>query len=80
MELTSSTHLSSYCHDRDGDLISLAVTNLDDGTQQVFGRHEKFADSLSLRELPPFDQSSLALTHLYGSEEEDAYSVCFNIE
>ena len=80
VELTSSTHLSSYCHDRDGDLISLAVTNLDDGTQQVFGRHEKDFDWLSLRELPPMDQSSLALTHLYGSDKDYADSVGFNIE
>ena len=80
VELTSSTKLSSYCYDANGDLYSLAVTNLDNGTQQVFGKHKKLFDDFSLRELPPLDQSSLALTHLYGSEEEDAYSVCFNIE
>ena len=62
VELSSSTHLSSYCGDGSGYLYSLAVTNLDNGTQQVFGKHKKIFDSISLRELPPFDQSSLALT------------------
>ena len=79
MELTSSTHLSSYIDDDGGMLRSLAVTNLDDGTQQVFGNHKKY-DYVSLRESPPLDQSGLAFTHLYGSEEYDAWSVCFNIE
>ena len=78
VELTSSTHLSSYCGDGNGFLFSLAVTNLDNGTQQVFGK--KRYDFLSLRESPPLVQSSLAFTHLYGVEEYDAYSVCFNIE
>ena len=77
VELSSSTHLSSYCRDSDGDLFSLAVTNLDNGTQQVFGKHKKDDDSLSLRESPPLVQSSLAFTHLYGVEED---SVSFNIE
>ena len=80
VELSSSTHLSSYCHDPTGNLYSLAVTNLDNGTQQVFGDHKKEYDHISLRESPPLVQSSLAFTHLYGVEEEDAYSVCFNIE
>ena len=80
VELSSSTHLSSYCEDPSGYLCSLAVTNLDNGTQQVFGCHKKFDDRFSLRESPPLVQSSLAFTHLYGVEEEDAYSVCFNIE
>ena len=80
MELTSSTHLSSYCSDDWGTLCSLAVTNLDDGTQQVFGLHKKDVDIKSLRESPPLDQSGLALTHLYGSEKKEAWSVCFNIE
>ena len=80
VELSSSTHLSSYCYDRDGDLYSLAVTNLDNGTQQVFGKHEKPNDSVSLRESPPLVQSSLAFTHLYGVDTLNAYSVCFNIE
>merc|ERR1712130_383502 len=66
VELTSSTHLSSYCTNNYGSLYSLVVTNLDDGTQQVFGNHEKHNGNFSLRELPPLDQSSLALTHLYG--------------
>ena len=80
VELSSSTHLSSYCSDNYGGLDSLAVTNLDNGTQQVFGDHKKTNDFFSLRESPPLVQSSLAFTHLYGVEEEDAYSVCFNIE
>ena len=80
VELSSSTHLSSYCFDRSGDLNSVAVTNLDNGTQQVFGDHQKDDDSYSLRESPPLVQSSLAFTHLYGDETNDAYSVCFNIE
>ena len=84
VELSSSTHLSSYCPDGSGSLFSLAVTNLDNGTQQVFGRHEKHADDWSLRESPPLVQSSLAFTHLYGVESEYTYygdySVCFNIE
>ena len=75
VELSSSTHLSSYCDDDDGWLYSLAVTNLDNGTQQVFGNHKKH---FSLRESPPLVQSSLAYTHLYGSEYP--ISVCFNIE
>ena len=79
VELTSSTKLSSYCFDPSGDLDSLAVTNLDNGTQQVFGNHKKYG-GLSLRESPPLVQSSLAFTHLYGSETTSAYSVCFNIE
>ena len=79
VELSSSTHLSSYCHDDWGNLYSLAVTNLDNGTQQVFGNHKQ-ADWISLRELPPLVQSSLAFTHLYGVEKYNAYSVCFNIE
>ena len=78
--MTSSTHLSSYCSDIKGMLYSLAVTNLDDGTQQVFGLHKKDVDIKSLRESPPLDQSGLAFTHLYGSEERNALSVCFNIE
>ena len=78
VELSSSTHLSSYCWDDIGSLYSLAVTNLDNGTQQVFGNHKKLG-GLSLRELPPFDQSVLSFTLLYG-EEEYPYSVCFNIE
>ena len=80
VELSSSTHLSSYCFDRDGDLYSLAVTNLDNGTQQVFGNHKKHNDGFSLRESPPLVQSSLAFTHLYGVDKRNAYSVCFNIE
>ena len=75
VELSSSTHLSSYCSDGNGNLFSLAVTNLDNGTQQVFGKHKKQYD-----ESPPLVQSSLAFTHLYGVEERYAYSVCFNIE
>ena len=80
VELSSSTHLSSYSLDDNGSLWSLAVTNLDNGTQQVFGNHKKKYDNFSLQESPPLVQSSLAFTHLYGSEEYDAYSVCFNIE
>ena len=80
VELSSSTHLSSYCNDDSGSLYSLAVTNLDNGTQQVFGCHKKPDDDFSLRESPPLVQSSLAFTHLYGVDEEHAYSVCFNIE
>ena len=86
VELSSSTHLSSYCPDGSGSLFSLAVTNLDNGTQQVFGDHktddddECDDDNLSLRESPPLVQSSLAFTHLYGVEKDGAYSVCFNIE
>ena len=80
VELSSSTNLSSYCYDDDGDLFSLAVTNLDNGTQQVFGKHKKQAYFISLRESPPLVQSSLAFTHLYGVEEYAAFSVCFNIE
>ena len=80
VELSSSTHLSSYCWDDYGYLYSLAVTNLDNGTQQVFGKHKKEYDYWSLRESPPLVQSSLAFTHLYGVEEIRAYSVCFNIE
>ena len=80
VELSSSTHLSSYCRDNGSYLFSLAVTNLDNGTQQVFGSHKKHDDRFSLRESPPLVQSSLAFTHLYGVEEDGAYSVCFNIE
>ena len=80
VELSSSTHLSSYCRDGHGNLFSVVVTNLDNGAQQVFGKHKKEYDYWSLRESPPLVQSSLAFTHLYGSEEYPAYSVCFNIE
>ena len=80
VELSSSTHLSSYSRDPNGTLYSLAVTNLDNGTQQVFGKHKRDADYLSLRESPPLVQSSLAFTHLYGDETRGASSVCFNIE
>ena len=82
VELSSSTHLSSYCDDDDGYLLSLAVTNLDNGTQQVFGDHQKDVASLSLRESPPLVQSILVFTHLYGVADTDAdtYSVCCNIE
>ena len=80
VELSSSTHLSSYSYDDSGTICSLAVTNLDNGTQQVFGDHKKISDSYSLRESPPLVQSSLAFTHLYGVEERNKYSVCFNIE
>ena len=82
VELSSSTHLSSYCMDDRGNLYSLAVTNLDNGTQQVFGEHQKWKDDdrFSLRESPPLVQSSLAFTHLYGDETDRACSVCFNIE
>ena len=81
VELSSSTHLSSYCWDDKGYLFSLAVTNLDNGTQ-VFGSHKKRKenDGFSLRESPPLVQSSLAFTHLYGDETRGASSVCFNIE
>ena len=80
VELSSSTHLSSYCPDGSGSLFSLAVTNLDNGTQQVFGKHKKDSNYRSLQESPPLVQSSLAFTHLYGDETYHAYSVCFNIE
>ena len=80
VELSSSTHLSSYCRDGHGNLFSVVVTNLDNGAQQVFGKHKKEYDYWSLRESPPLVQSSLAFTHLYGVEEYNAYSVCFNIE
>ena len=81
VELSSSTHLSSYCSDNWGSLYSLAVTNLDNGTQQVFGKHKNDDDDrFSLRESPPLVQSSLAFTHLYGVETKQAYSVCFKIE
>ena len=65
--------------DQDGNVYSLAVTNLDNGTQQVFGEHKKEYDYFSLRESPPLVQSNLAFTHLYGVEE-NPYSVCFNID
>ena len=78
VELSSSTHLSSYSYDDSGTICSLAVTNLDNGTQQVFGDHKKISDSYSLRESPPLVQSSLAFTHLYGVQ--GPLSVCFNIE
>ena len=81
VELTSSTKLSSYGDDYNGWLDSLVVTNLDNGTQQVFGNHEKIYDFWSLRESPPLDQSGLAFTHLYGVEDHPSnFSVCFNIE
>ena len=80
VELSSSTHLSSYSYDDNGNLYALVVTNLDNGTQQVFGKHEKRDDRFSLQESPPLVQSSLAFTHLYGDETAFAKSVCFNIE
>ena len=81
MELGANIHLEGgYSEDNAGVLSSLAVTNLDDGTRQVFGRHEKNYDFWSLRELPPVVQSKLALTHLYGEEKYGDYSLCFNYE
>ena len=80
VELGANIHLEGgYSEDRIGNLFSLAVTNLDDGTRQVFGKHKKF-DYSSLRELPPVVQSKLALTHLYGEEKYGDYSLCFNYE
>ena len=81
MELGANIHLEGgYSEDSSGCLISLAVTNLDDGTRQVFGRHKKYDDYYSLRELPPVVQSNLVLTHLYGKEKYNDYSLCFNYE
>ena len=82
VELGANIHLEGgYSGDFDGYLRSLAVTNLDDGTRQVFGAHWKDDDDYSsLRELPPVVQSKLALTHLYGEEKYGDYSLCFNYE
>ena len=80
VELGANIHLEGgYSEDNAGVLSSLAVTNLDDGTRQVFGKHEKYGFS-SLRELPPVVQSKLVLTHLNGEEKKLEYSLCFNYE
>ena len=80
MELGANIHLEGgYSDDSDGYLFSLAVTNLDDGTRQVFGKHKKGSLN-SLRELPPVVQSNLVLTHLYGKEKSYDWSLCFNYE
>ena len=79
MELGANIHLGGYSNDSTGELYSLAVTNLDDGTRQVFGKHNKYEYN-SLRELPPVVQSKLALTHLYGNEKSYDWSLCFNYE
>ena len=81
VELGANIHLEGgYSGDFDGYLRSLAVTNLDDGTRQVFGEHKKDYDFCSLRELPPVVQSKLALTHLSGKEKHNDWSLCFNYE
>ena len=80
VELGANIHLEGgYSEDSSGSLFSLAVTNLEDGTRQVFGKHEKWQD-YSLRELPPVVQSKLVLTHLSGKEKKLEYSLCFNYE
>ena len=82
VELGANIHLEGgYSLDSSGFLYSLAVTNLDDGTRQVFGQHKKF-DYSSLRELPPVVQSKLVLTHLDVSPiwKYGGLSLCFNYE
>ena len=80
VELGANIHLEGgYSEDNAGVLSSLAVTNLDDGTRQIFGAHKKY-DYNSLRELPPVVQSKLALTHLDGKEKHNDWSLCFNYE
>ena len=80
VELGANIHLEGgYSGDNSGGLFSLAFTNLDDGTRQVFGEHKK-DNSCSLRELPPVVQSKLALTHLSGEEKYEDWSFCFNYE
>ena len=79
MELGANIHLGGYSYDSNGILRSLAVTNLDDGTRQVFGEHD-YDGINSLRELPPVVQSNLVLTHLSGKEKKLDYSLCFNYE
>ena len=82
VELGANIHLEGgYSEDIYGSrqsCLSLAVTNLDDGTRQVFGEHD-YDGINSLRELPPVVQSNLVLTHLCGKEDED-WSLCFNYE
>ena len=79
VELGANIHLEGgYSEDNAGVLSSLAVTNLDDGTRRVFGKHDKYGRSL--RELPPVVQSKLVLTHLSGEEKYEDYSLCFNYE
>ena len=82
VELGANIHLEGgYSEDIYGSrqsCLSLAVTNLDDGTRRVFGKHDKYGRSL--RELPPVVQSKLVLTHVYGNEEEFNNSLCFNFE
>ena len=81
VELGANIHLEGgYSDDNDGRLYSLAVTNLDDGTRQVFGEHKKDYEYNSLRELPPVVQSKFVLTHLYGNEKKNDWSLCFNYE
>ena len=74
-----SNHISGYSDDRNGTLVSLHVTNLENGQGSFIGK-DKAYEWLSMRELPPFDQSMLVLSHISGVEERRNWSICFHYE
>ena len=72
VELGRRTHFSGYSSVISSWLFSLTVRNLDDGTEQVFGKHSpKACRFASLRESPMLMDSELILTHLSGHESID---------
>ena len=79
VEFGRRNHISGYSDDRNGSLVSLHITNVDNGQGRFIGK-DKTYEWLSLRELPPFDQSMLVLTHLSGVEERRNWSLCFHYE
>ena len=79
LELSSSSHLSGYCYNDTGRLLSISMRNLDNGDRQVVGSHEPRYDR-SLIVAPPISvESMLHLSHLSGDEEKDNWSICFNL-
>ena len=72
VKLGRRTHFSGYSSVISSWLFSLTVRNLDDGTEQVFGKHSpKACRFASLRESPMLMDSELILTHLSGHESID---------
>ena len=79
LELSSSHQLSGYYYNRNGELESICIKNLDTGEQQKFGLHWPDNDRI-LIVAPPFSvQSSLRLSHLSGNEDHYNWTVCFHI-
>ena len=79
LELSSSHQLSGYYSNSSAEIRSICIRNLDTGEQQEVGDHKTDNVNASLIVAPPFSvESILHLSHLYGNEKSNNWSICFN--